>query len=57
MAVEAPVLDRDERRRSQAMELGGVDWRFLDRPTPGDRSAVVGQEQHRGVGQRLERFR
>ena len=41
VAVEAPVLDRDEGGRRQRVELGDVDRRFLDRAAPGDRLAVV----------------
>jgi len=57
VAIEAAILDRHERRRSQRVELRRVDRRLLDRAAPGDRVAVVGQEQHRRIRQRLERAR
>ena len=57
VTVEAPVLDRDERRRSQRVELGDVDRRFLDRAAQRDRMAVVASQQQCRVGERLERPR
>src|SRR6185437_14774845 len=57
MAVEAAVLDRHERRRSQRIEPGHVDRRLLDRAADRDRVPVVGQQQERRVLERLERSR
>src|SRR4051812_1697083 len=53
--VEAPVLDRDERGRSEWVELGDVDRGFLDRPAAGDRLPIVTEQQKRRIVERLER--
>ena len=43
MAVEAAVLDGDEGRGRQRIELGDLDRLVLDRAAPGDRPALVGR--------------
>jgi hypothetical protein len=57
VAIEAPVLDRNERGRGERIELRDVDRRLLDRAAQRDRMPVVAEEKQGRVGERLERTR
>jgi hypothetical protein len=57
MAIEPAILDRDERGRSERIELRHVDRRLLDRAAPGDGMTVIADQQQRRVLKWLERAR
>src|SRR3546814_11612069 len=56
MAVEAPILDREERLADVRRQFSGVDGLTDDRPAPRDRGAVPGEQRDRGRGRRFERL-
>src|SRR3546814_14172854 len=50
MAVEAPILDREERLADVRRQFSGVDGLTADRPAPRDRGAVLGEQRDREIG-------